>query len=392
MSFWTSDGRGRVQSLLNLSNSSWNFATSCVCYVADISRTHYNVLLHRYAIDSSLSEFTNSIKAGSRKVKEIVNIRLYINLERFETVMQEVRQQVLWEQKRDLLLRELNSPIKSIKTFEHRYNHYHTLHGNPKYEILRPLVWELVKRGGLDLPTVSEDMKLLRKWNQRVNETKLVEKIGKPDQWNLYDPVTADLQSQWKTEMKRLCPTKEYKHASPASDLLDVCSKEDKLESDMMAKNKRPDNSSRFAKLKNEIGDNSIENAVETIIPSGETSRHKKKSMFHPIKRLLRGSKPDKTRSVNERLDPASAVENNLRSLNQIIKDDRTYATPDLREQPFDEPSVPSRRQPITNGSRFGGNFADGTGDADDGLMIQVPGNVQKIVLVKDGRRITIET
>lgn len=381
MSFWTSDGRGRVQSLLDLSKSSWNFATSCVCYLTDISRTHYNVLLHRYALDSSLSKFTNSLKAGSRKVKETVNIRLYINLERFETVMQEVRQQVLWEQKRDLLLRELNSPIKSIKTFEHRFTHHHTLHGNPKYEILRPLVWELVKRGGIDLPTISEDMKLLRKWNQRVNETKLVEKIGKPDQWNLYDPVTADVQSQWKTEIKRLCPAKEWKHASPASDSWDVCSKVDKLESDIGAK-----------KLKNEIKD-SIENAVETIIPSGETSRQKKKSMFHPIKRLLRGSKPDKTRSVNERLDPTSTVENNLRSLNQIIKDDRTYSNPsDLRRQPFDEPSVPNRRQPISNGSRFGGNFADGTGDADDGLMIQVPGNVQKIVLVKDGRRITIET
>lgn len=402
---------GRVQQLVNLSRSTCTRATSLVFSVANYSSA---CLDNFYRCSSDLENFGDFFKRNTSRIKANLQMKFKLGLRRdqLEWLINQIRKQFTNEIWRDTHLKYSDEFKRSYMLRDEctGVTNYEQGPSGRQVDVLVPLLWTLIVERNSDCSPISEEMKRLRRWNQRVNELDLTNKLGSQEKWKIFEHKAT-----------RLCsPRDEYLHGMADQESTDVGQNKvhvgvirhsDKFSLTPLNTVEIPSTSkattaplnveSRKVLNSDQMFEeccNNISNVKDDI---GGGLVHKKRDMLHPLKKLFRSSKAEKEETTPK---ACHAVQNNFKSarrtcdeLHQVGGETRVFkkrSRDGIHRSDINHHSRDTLSK-CCNDLQQEPNFAEacarGNGDSEDGLTIHVPGSVQKIVLMKDGRRITIE-
>lgn len=400
---------GRVQQLVNLSRSTWTRATSLVFSVANYSSDKF------YLCSSDIEIFGNFFKRNTSRVKENLPMKFKLRLRRdqLEWFINQIRKQFTNENGRDTHLKYSAEFKRSNMLRDSCTGVMDNEQGSSErqVDVLVPLLWTLIVERNSVCSPISEEMKRLRRWNQRVNELDLTKKLGSQEKWKIFEHKDT-----------RLCsPRDEYLHGMADQESTNVGQNKvhvgvirhtDKFYFTPLNTVEIPPTSKATAAPLNvesrkvlnsdqklEECCNSISNVKDDI---GGGLMHKKHDILHPLKKLFRSSKAEKeettqkvcTAGQNKFKSTRRTCDNELHQVGEEMRVSKKRSRDGIHRSDINQHSRDTLSKccnDLQQEPNFAGACARGKGDSEDGLTIQVPGSVQKIVLMKDGRRVTIE-
>lgn len=337
-----------------------------------------------------LALFCQNMMTGVRS-----NTRLYLRPDHLDMVLQCVCEQIMQQKSAELKMKSLalvhrkcNSrfPVtRSLSVFNQA-----TYYRKESFEdLLAAIIWHQFNKT-TDVDYFSNYDPKLKSWNKRVNEKELLQKLGSPTSWDIFCEDQGEEENQGNynqviENMEQICMQESMQQVIEREK--DFKS----IESCVNHMQKVEDLKKRIMGAGDTYLTNDLAEIPQPMFNTGSIKQKKRTGVLSSIKKIFKTEKNPPTarpNNVHQEHGENSDLHQTLIGAKNMKNTNMTKAESDILKgvKGKDKCGQQCNNDKKSNASRQEIEDMDR-----NSLMIHIPNNVEKIVLVKDGHKIKIE-